>query len=131
MRSMGKRIAGAGVLALSLLGLGATAALADDGRGSDDAAEAQALQAATVKLADAIRAAETSTGGTVASIDFEAGQAAGWEVKLLMADGTVRDVMVDAQTGAVTDEPASGGDNDSDSDSEDDGEDDGEDESSN
>ncbi|MBP1807013.1 PepSY domain-containing protein [Rubellimicrobium aerolatum] len=104
--TMKTKIVAAGLLALSALGLGAAANAQQAGAG-DDAAEAQALTQAPVKLADAITAAQSSTGGTVASIEFDNGddgEASAWDVEVLMADGTFKDVVVNAQDGTVADD---------------------------
>lgn len=107
MKTMGK-ITAAGLLALSALGLGATVASADNHSGaSNDAAEAQALISATVTLDQAIAAAEQASGGKVAGIEFDNGddgKTPAWDVEVLMADGTFKELVVNAQDGTVAED---------------------------
>lgn len=55
-----------------------------------------------ISLTQAIEAASGAIGGNVtdAGLSDEAGQVA-WEIELAQADGTVRTVLVDGQTGAI------------------------------
>ena len=102
--TMKTRIAAAGLLALSALGLATTAARADNHGDTDAAATAQAFAAATVTLPQAIAAAEADTGGKAMAVEFDAGengQPAAFDVDVLMADGTMMEMVVNAADGAV------------------------------
>ena len=102
-----KKIA-ASLLAVVLgAGLGGTALAASpstgDSNGEDtQAAELQAIQNAKLTIADAAKAAETETGGKAVdvSIGDEDGQIA-YQVEVVLGDGTMQEVRVDPQTGAV------------------------------
>lgn len=127
------KIAAAGLLALSALGLATVAgAQATTPPSGDNAAEAQAFAGASVPLAQAVSAAEAQGGGKVMSIDFDEahdGKPSAWEVEVLMPDGTVTNLLVNAADGTVapdseTDDGqgTNGGQGDGDGESDDDGE---------
>jgi uncharacterized membrane protein YkoI len=94
----------AALLALGLGTMGATAALAEQHMDAGDTAEVQAFQAATMSLADAVKAAETDTSGKAMSAEFETDDAATgmYHVEVAMTDGTTKTVAVNPADGTVT-----------------------------
>lgn len=120
--TMKTRIAAAGLLALSALGLATTAARADSHDGTDAAATAQAFAAATVTLPEAIAAAEADTGGKAMAVEFDAGEngePAAFDVDVLMADGTMMEMVVNAADGTVAPDTDEAGDDTDEGDDED------------
>lgn len=120
----------ASLAAATLIVAGAGSAMAEQHATASDTAEAQTFLAAPGTIADAVAAAEKDTGGKTMSAAFEPDdttQAAAWEVELALPDNTIRTVMVDPATGAVTAKVAES--EDQDGMAADDGEDDDENES--
>lgn len=96
------------LLSIGLISGAATMALADSHKGNDDAAEAQAFLASPGSIAAAITAAETQSGGKAMSAEFEDdGGDAGWySVEIVMADGTMSELLVNPADGTVKAAPA-------------------------
>ena len=92
-------------LALGITGGVATVASAQqNGNGNGmDKAEVQALQSAPTTLGDAVKAAESNTGGKAMSAEFDnSGQAGAYRVEIAKQDGSIAYVMVDASEKSVT-----------------------------
>lgn len=97
----------AGTAALIALGFGlggATSAMAEQHTGNSDMAEVQAFLASPMTIADAISAAETSTGGKAMSVEFDTEDMATgqFDVEIAMADGMTKTVAVNPADGTVT-----------------------------
>lgn len=88
--------------ALAALAAGGSALAAESGRDNNDKAEMQKVTAAKITLADAVAKAEQTLGGKAfdAAISDEKGDNA-WEIELSQADGSVKTVMVDTQSGKI------------------------------
>ncbi len=93
----------AALLALGLGTMGATAAFAEQHVASNDTAEVQAFQAATMTLSDAVKAAESNTNGKAMTAEFETEDVATgmYHVEVAMADGTSKTVAVNPADGTV------------------------------
>lgn len=91
----------AATVGATLLLSGAALAQGQPQPGTAQAPGAQGT-APAISLREAIDKAGTAVGGNVvdAGLSDEDGPAA-WEIELAQADGTVRTVLVDAQTGAI------------------------------
>lgn len=78
-----------------------------------EASELEAIQSARLSIADAARAAETETGGRAVDVSLEDdnGQLA-YEVEIATSDGTIVEVLVDAQSGKVVNASADSEDED-------------------
>ena len=72
------------------------------GKADREVKELQAVQNAKVTIGDAAKAAEAETGGKAVdvSINDENGQIA-YDVEVALADGAMKEVRVDSQTGQV------------------------------
>ncbi|MDD9908703.1 MAG: PepSY domain-containing protein [Ahrensia sp.] len=91
----------AGVIGLGALGGAIAANTASDA--DNEKAEIAAAMNAKVSFTDALKIAETETGGKVleAGIEVEDGKTAFYEVETIKADGTEQEVQIDATTGKV------------------------------
>ena len=70
--------------------------------GQTESAEKAAMAAsAKITIEEAMRAATQSVAGTVIEAELEKKPRPTWEVEILRADGTVVEVWVDVDTGAV------------------------------
>ena len=101
------KFATAAILGTTLMAGAGTAAMAA-GQGShqgDTQATAMAAQA-KVSLGHAVAAAQKAAGGHAidAGLADESGKS-GWEVELAQADGSVKTVLVDLQSGSVNQNP--------------------------
>ena len=92
-----------GAAAFTTLAVAVTAPMALAAQ-NDDPAEAKAVLASGMTLAEAIAAAQTHSGGTAMSAAWES-QSSGamaFEVELAKPDGTVTTVAVDPASGNIT-----------------------------
>ncbi len=96
------------LLSLGLISGAATMAAADSHSAQSDAAEAQAFLAAPGSITAAITAAEAQSSGKAISAEFEDdGADAGWySVEIVMADGTMTELLVNPADGTVKAAPA-------------------------
>jgi len=88
----------AALLSATFAGGAMTAASAETGKATDDAAEARSMLASGQSMAEAIAAAEESTGGKAIDASWESrdGSAGMFEVELVNADGTMTTARVNA-----------------------------------
>ena len=71
---------------------------------NNEKVDAQALLASKVTLTQAVQTAESKVGGKASSVDFRAAEGTSapfYHVEIAAADGSQRDVAVDASTGEL------------------------------
>jgi len=98
-----KATAAAILVALGLGAAGSTAVLAKDSSDQQDKAEVQAFLKESASITDAIKAAESDTGGKAMSAEFdnEDSQTGSYEVEVAMTDGTTKTVAVGFDNGTA------------------------------
>ena len=98
-----KATAAAILVALGLGAAGSTAVLAKDSFDQQDKAEVQAFLKESASITDAIKAAESDTGGKAMSAEFdnEDSQTGSYEVEVAMTDGTTKTVAVGFDNGTA------------------------------
>ena len=96
----------AAILGTTLLAGAGTAAMAAGNGGQGDSQAAAMAAQAKVTLGQAVAAAQKAAGGHAidAGLADESGKS-GWEVELAQADGSVKTVLVDLQSGSVNQNP--------------------------
>tara|TARA_R110000796_G_scaffold14517_8_gene47471 strand:+ start:2620 stop:3027 length:408 start_codon:yes stop_codon:yes gene_type:complete len=99
-----KATAVAMLVALGLGAVGSTAVLAKESADSQDKAEVQAFLNDSASIMDAIKAAESDTGGKAMSAEFdnEDSQTGSYEVEVAMTDGTTKTVAVGFDNGTAS-----------------------------